>query len=128
MSDVPVANTGMVLDFGLRRPALQTTCLLVYVLYLGAAFTGVSLIAGAMLAHSSRAHARGTVFEGHFDHAIEMFWIALIGTAVLLPLAFLFGLGLFLEAALAAWLVMRTVDGLARALRHEPCARVAAGR
>ncbi len=111
------ARAGIVSEFD----RLRATTILVYALYLGAALTGVTAIFGVLLAYGRRHEARGTVFEAHFDSAIELFWIALVGSVVLLPLAFLFGLGLVLAGVLFAWLMTRTLKGLAAALQGVSC-------
>jgi uncharacterized membrane protein len=101
---------------------LRAVSVLVYALYLAAALTGVTAIFGVVLAYAKRGGARGTVFEQHLDHAIELFWIALVGGVVLVPLSFLFGLGVVLAGALVIWLLARTVKGLSAAVQGVSCA------
>lgn len=65
---------------------LRAILLIIYGLFVLAAFNGVTAIAGVVLAYIKRDAARGTMWEGHFRNVIHLFWIALIVAIVALAI------------------------------------------
>ena len=121
--------------------------IVVWGLYLAAVINGITALAGVVLAYVSRGEARGTVYESHFSHAIETFWISLLGLVILIVIAIVvfasgfsnlhdistsshvdfnashllllpvLGLG---GLALFVWYLYRSVTGLVRAIDAKP--------
>ena len=97
----------------------RTTTIIVYLLYLAALINGLTAIIGVILAYVKRDDVRGTVYESHFDNAIEIFWIFLAGMLVAVPLCFVV-IGFPLVFALYVWVIFRTVKGVVRAVDCRP--------
>lgn len=93
----------------------RTATIIVYLLYLAALMNGLTAVVGAILAYAKRDGARGTIYEGHFSNAIEVFWIFLIGMLIAVPLCFVL-VGIPLVIALYIWVLYRTIKGLVRAI------------
>lgn len=93
----------------------RTTAIIVYLLYLAALINGFTAIVGVILAYVKRDDVRGTVYEGHFSNAIEVFWIFLVGMLIAVPLCFVV-IGIPLVVALYIWVLFRTIKGLVRAI------------
>lgn len=97
----------------------RTTAIIVYLLYLAALVNGFTAIIGVILAYVKRDDARGTIYEGHFSNAIEVFWVFLVGMLVAVPLCFVL-IGFPLVALLYVWVLFRTIKGLVRAIDGRP--------
>ena len=97
----------------------RTIAIIVYLLYLAALVNGITAIVGVVLAYVKRDDARGTIYESHFNNAIEVFWIFLIGMCIAVPLCFVV-IGFPLVAALYIWVLVRTIKGLVRASDGRP--------
>ena len=57
--------------------SLRTIVMLCYVLFLIACVSGVTAIAGVIIAYVKRRDGAGTPFESHMIYAIRTFWIGL---------------------------------------------------
>jgi uncharacterized membrane protein len=100
----------------------RTFVIIVYGLYLGALFCGgMSGIVGVVLAYIKRDEARGTVWEGHFENAIQAFWIWL-GLFVLGVVTSWLVIGFFVIGAAFVYFLYRTIKGLLRAIDSKPYA------
>ncbi len=109
----PVSTTPEAID-------TRTLAIIVYGLYLGALFCGgLSGIAGVILAYIKRDESRGTIWESHFENAIQAFWIWL-GLFVLGILTVWFLIGLFVIAAAFIYFLYRTIKGLIAAIDSKP--------
>src|SRR5690349_15413775 len=78
----------------------------VWVLYLGAHITVITVIAGLVIAYMKRPQFAGTPYESHMTSAIRTFWIALIGGLISGVLVFVL-VGIPLLIALAIWTIFR---------------------
>jgi uncharacterized membrane protein len=97
----------------------RTTAIVIYLLYLAALINGLTAIIGVVLAYVKRDDVRGTIYEGHFSNAIEIFWVFLIGMCVAVPLCFVL-VGIPLVILLYVWVLFRTIKGLVRAIDAKP--------
>lgn len=97
----------------------RTTAIIVYLLYLAALVNGFTAIIGVILAYIKRDDVRGTIYEGHFSNAIEVFWVFLIGMIIAVPLCFVL-IGFPLVALIYVWVLFRTIKGLVRAIDGKP--------
>jgi uncharacterized membrane protein len=104
---------------GAAEDSARTTAIIVYLLYLAALINGLTAVIGVVLAYVKRDDVRGTVYESHFDNAIEIFWIFLVGMLVAVPLCFVV-IGFPLVFALYVWVIFRTVKGVVRAIDGRP--------
>jgi len=121
-----------------------------YGLFLAALLNGLTALIGVVLAYVGRSEARGTVYESHYSNAITVFWVGLVGSAILLALvlacvAAFFSGSIDLEAAhihnhvtfnplglvfvpvlglgwiaILIWYLYRIIGGLARAVDGKP--------
>jgi uncharacterized membrane protein len=100
----------------------RTLVLITYGLYLGALFCGgVSGLAGVILAYIKRDEARGTIWESHFENAIQAFWIWL-GLFVLGIATSWFFIGFFIMGGAFIYFLYRTIKGLIHAIDSKPYA------
>ncbi|MEJ0040968.1 MAG: hypothetical protein WDM81_01485 [Rhizomicrobium sp.] len=80
-------------------PDTRTLAIVVYGLYIGAVVTcGLAGLVGVILAYVKRDESRGTIWESHFDNAIQAFWIWLALFAVGVATAW-FVIGIFVIGA-----------------------------
>ena len=101
----------------------RTIVIIVYGLYLGMLLCfGLSGIIGVILAYVKRDDARGTVWESHFENAIQLFWIGL-GLGVLGVVTSLLVIGIFILFAAYIYVAYRTIKGLVAAIDSKPCVR-----
>lgn len=99
----------------------RTTSIIVYLLYIAALVNGLTAIIGVVLAYVKRDDVRGTIYEGHFSNAIEVFWVFLVGMIVAVPLCFIL-IGIPLVILIYVWVLFRTIKGLVRAIDGKPYA------
>lgn len=102
-----------------REDSARTVTIIVYMLYLAALINGFTAVVGVILAYVKRDDARGTIYEGHFNNAIEIFWVFLAGMLVGVPLCFIL-IGIPFVIALYVWVLFRTIKGLVRAIDGQP--------
>jgi uncharacterized membrane protein len=116
--------------------SLRSIAMLCYVLFLIACVNGITAIAGVIIAYAKRQDAKGTIWEGHFNNLILVFWVTVGATllfflswpfafgwwfangfvwlwapAAALPLIF----GFILFPVLVVWYLYRVIRGLIRA-------------
>lgn len=103
------------------QDSTRTIAILVYALYLGAFFNGLTAIAGLVLAYVRRPEAKGTIYGSHFTNAIETFWIS-FGLCVLGVLTIWFGLGILAFIGAAIFYLYRSIKGLVRVIDNKPYA------
>ncbi|MEI9995778.1 MAG: hypothetical protein WDM91_14375 [Rhizomicrobium sp.] len=99
----------------------RTLVIIVYGLYLAGAVTfGAAGLVGVILAYIKRDEARGTVWETHFNNAIETFWIWFALYVVGWATTWLFFVGFLVIAAAFVYFLYRTIRGLLAALDSRP--------
>lgn len=94
--------------------------LIVYILYFIGFATGITVAAGAILAHMNAADA-SEVYRTHFDFQIRTFWYGLLTLVVGWILVFVF-VGYLVLAWFAVWTLVRCVRGTMRLTNEEPIA------
>lgn len=98
--------------FALNGPTIIDLC------YLGGFITGISALAGLVLAYIWRGEARPDWEKSHFTFQIRTFWISLLGS-VLGGLLLIVGIGLLIWLAVCVWVVVRTIVSMLKAQRGE---------
>jgi uncharacterized membrane protein len=100
---------------GPNDASLESARTLAFVIYglfaAGFVSSGLTTIAGLIIAYVKRDTVAGTYLASHFTWAIRTFWISLAvgaGALVLMPL---FGLGVLVMIGLAIWVIYRIVVG-----------------
>lgn len=89
------------------------------ILYLIGFATGISALAGLVIAYLKREEAQGTWMESHFTYLIRTFWFGLLTIIVGGFLTMVF-IGWLVLAWWAVWTVVRTLRSLLQALEEEP--------
>ncbi len=98
----------------------RTLAIIVYGLYIAAVVTGgLAGLVGVVLAYVKRDEARGTIWESHFENAIQAFWIWLIAFVVGVATAWLV-VGIFVIGAAFIYFLYRTIKGLVAAIESRP--------
>ncbi len=103
-------------------PATDTRMLaiIVYGLYIGAVVTcGLAGVAGVILAYIKRDESRGTIWESHFENAIQAFWAWAILFVIGVATAW-FVVGIFVILAAFVYFLYRTIKGLIAAIESRP--------
>jgi len=103
----------------------RTTAIIVYLLYIAALVNGITAIIGVVLAYVKRDDVRGTIYEGHFSNAIEIFWVFLVSMVVAGALCItIIGIPIAIGLAILiyVWVLYRTIKGLVRAIDARPYA------
>ena len=98
-------------------PALPAK--IVYILYIGGLFAGITWLIGAAVAYANIHEAPGWL-EGHFRFQIRTWWMGLAIFLISLPLILVFGLGFLLLLFLYLWVLARALTGLRYVARGEP--------
>jgi uncharacterized membrane protein len=93
----------------------KTWAIIVWALYLLSGVTGLTCLAGLIVAYLKRSDLAGTPFESHMTYAIRTFWIGLLVGVVGVILIFAV-IGVPILIALAIWSIYRMVRGLVCAL------------
>jgi len=97
----------------------QTWAIIVWALYLGSAVTGISGIAGLIIAYLKRDDLASTPYGSHMTYAIRTFWLGLLGCVIGLALAFVL-IGFVVVIAVAVWILYRNIRGLVCAIDGRP--------
>ncbi|MEJ0028127.1 MAG: hypothetical protein WDN01_19035 [Rhizomicrobium sp.] len=98
----------------------RTLAIIVYGLYIGAVVTcGIAGLVGVILAYVKRDESRGTIWESHFENAIQAFWIWLVLFVVGVATAWLV-IGIFVIGAAFLYFLYRTIKGLVAAIESRP--------
>lgn len=122
------------------EPGLRQSALIAYVLMLAACVAAIPALVAVILAYIRRIDAAGTMWYGHFQNVITVFWAMFVATIIgfaTFPLAF----GAFLSGGvwppvsalvipvfvwligfplLALWFLYRMIKGLVRASDGRP--------
>jgi uncharacterized membrane protein len=98
----------------------DTLALLVYVLYGVGYFTGVSALAGVIIAHVKVDDA-DPLLRSHFRFQIRTFWIGLLYLAIGIPLCLVL-VGFLILAWWFVWSLIRFVKGIILVSEHRPIA------
>jgi uncharacterized membrane protein len=106
--DQPPAN-----GFEANRPTI------ISLLYLGSFVTGLSGIAGIILAHVWQGEADEPWLASHYTYLIRTFWIGFAASIVAAVLSIVL-IGLLLFPVIAVWVGIRSVMSLLKAQKHEP--------
>jgi uncharacterized membrane protein len=100
----------------------RTLVFVLYGLYAAAFFTtGLTAVAGLVIAYLKRESLSGTVYRSHADWLIRTFWISLAVSLVGLLLTLL-GIGMLLLMAVAVWVIYRLVVGALAVNERKPIA------
>lgn len=91
----------------------KNVVLVIYVLYALAVLTGVSAIAGVIVAYIKRDDVQGTWLASHIDWQIKTFWWGL-GLGILSTLLIAVIVGIVMWVALGCWLIYRVAKGWLR--------------
>lgn len=97
----------------------RTWAIIVWVLYIASAITGITIIVGLVIAYVKRRELEGTPFASHMTYAIRTFWISFFLGLVFAILIFVL-IGIPLLIALCIWSLFRVIKGLIRALDGRP--------
>lgn len=103
---------------GVSATDTRTLAIVVYGLYIAAVFTcGIAGIAGVILAYVKRDEVRGTIWESHFENAIQAFWawaiMMVIGVATLWLV-----IGFVVIGAAFLYFLYRSIKGLVAAVEN----------
>ena len=89
----------------------KTMSLIVYILYFGAYFVGITAIVGVIIAHVQKGSSGDPILESHYDFQIRTFWIGLLYAIVGFVLMFvLIGFLVWLWAFI--WSLIRNIKGI----------------
>jgi len=98
----------------------RTLAIIVYGLYIGAVVTGgLAGLVGVILAYIKRDEAKGTVWESHFDNAIQAFWIWLVMFIIGVATTWLL-IGFVVIGVAFVYFLYRTIKGLVAAIDSRP--------
>ncbi|WP_036766780.1 DUF4870 family protein [Parvularcula oceani] len=102
-----------------RREDERGKALAIWVLYLVALFTGLTLIIGVILAYIFRGDAPGWL-RSHYDKQIGIFWWGVVWVVIGTVTIPLLGIGFVILGLSWLWVLIRSIQGLARANRGDP--------
>jgi uncharacterized membrane protein len=97
----------------------KTWAIIVWALYLASSITGVSIVAGLIIAYLKRRELADTPYGSHMIYAIRTFWLSLVGFLIGLILLFVL-IGIVVLIAVAIWSLYRMIRGLVCALDGRP--------
>lgn len=84
-----------------------------YLLFALSLVSGLTAIAGVIVAYLKIGDVRGTVLESHYQWLIRTFWISLAAGIIAALLSFI-GIGLLLIIVVVVWYIYRLVKGWLR--------------
>ncbi len=114
MSDIQVPNGS-----SSRDDNAKTSALIAYGLLAFGLFTGLFWVIGGIWAVVKKEDAQGTVYYGHFNEVISIFWKGLLLYIIGFMLLF-FIVGYFILLAAWVWSVYKIIKGLARLTSNNP--------
>jgi uncharacterized membrane protein len=105
-----------------QRPVVSdyTLALVVYLLYCGGYFTGISALIGVIVAHV-KVDDSDPVLRSHYQFQIRTFWIGLLYLAIGAPLCLVL-IGFPLLIWWLAWSLIRIIKGIMLLNEHKPVA------
>lgn len=101
-----------------RTPTISVP-LVVAVLYLLGFATGISALAGVIVAYLKREEASGSWAESHIEYLLRTFWFGLLALVVGSMLAVI-GIGWLILFAWVVWTLVRSIRALVLSLDREP--------
>jgi len=99
-------------------PAISVPIVIAILFLLGFA-TGISALAGVIVAQIKRDDVRGTWAESHVEYLIRTFWFGLFALIVGFMMTVI-GIGWLVILAWVLWTLVRTIRSLVMALDREP--------
>jgi uncharacterized membrane protein len=119
MTDPALGGTSMSVQGTSEGTTPQTWAIIVWALYLASSITGISIIAGLIIAYIKRDELAATPFGSHMTYAIRTFWISLIGLLIGIVLTFVL-IGILVLIAVCIWTLYRMIRGLVCAIDGRP--------
>jgi len=115
-------EAAMTLPSETERPIVSdnTLALIVYLLYGAGYFTGISALAGVIIAHM-KVDDTDPVLRSHYRFQIRTFWIGLLYLAIGIPLCVVL-IGFPILAWWFIWSLIRIVKGILLVIEHKPIA------
>jgi uncharacterized membrane protein len=117
---IPVAKeAAMTLSCETQRPIVSDNSLaiIVYALYCGGYFTGISALIGVIIAHV-KVDDTDPVLRSHYQFQIRTFWIGLLYLAIGIPLSMVL-IGIPILAWWFLWSLIRIVKGILLVSEHK---------
>ena len=117
---MPVATEAAItLPYETQRPIFSDNilALVVYLLYCGGYFTGISALIGVIIAHV-KVDDPDPVLRSHYRFQIRTFWIGLLYLAIGVPLCLVL-IGIPILAWWFIWSLIRTVKGILLLNEHK---------
>lgn len=99
--------------------SLRTYSMIVYALYALSLVSGITALAGVIMAYLKRDEAAGTVYQSHMQYLIKTFWYSLLGMAVGWITAFIV-IGFLIIIVVGIWFVYRVVAGFVKLMDNKP--------
>jgi uncharacterized membrane protein len=96
----------------------RTLTLVVYILQAAALFNGVTFLVAVIVNYIKLEDVAGTWLASHFRWQIRTFWFGLLW-GVIGGITTFIGIGLFILAANAIWVIYRIVKGMLRLLENK---------
>lgn len=91
----------------------KNVVLVIYVLYALAVLTGITAIAGVIVAYIKRDDVQGTWLASHIDWQIKTFWWGLVLSLISIVLMMVV-IGFLMWVVVACWLIYRVAKGWLR--------------
>ncbi|WP_202899783.1 DUF4870 family protein [Kordiimonas gwangyangensis] len=91
----------------------RQSAIIIYILYLIGFATGVSALAGVILAHAKETDS--PVWQSHFTYQIRTFWLGLV-MLIVSAILYIILIGWLVAAFWALWTLVRVVKGLLLAM------------
>src|ERR1700676_3873108 len=110
----------MTLTSETERPIVSDNALalIVYVLYCGGYFTGISALIGVIIAHV-KVHDTDPVLRSHYQFQIRTLWIGLLSLAIGIPLSMVL-IGIPVLAWWLLWSLIRIIKGIISVNEYKP--------
>lgn len=91
----------------------KNVVLVIYVLYALAVLTGITAIAGVIVAYIKRDDVKGTWLASHIDWQIKTFWWGFV-LSVISIILMMIAIGVLMWIVVACWLIYRVAKGWLR--------------
>jgi uncharacterized membrane protein len=115
-------EAAMTLSCDTPRPIVSdnTLAVVVYLLYCGGYFTGISALIGVIIAHT-KVDDTNPVLRSHYQFQIRTFWIGLLYLAIGM-LLFVVLIGIPILVWWFIWSLIRIIKGILLVTEHKPIA------